>query len=94
MNPRLARPGEEIGGGYFVFRRGKRTNRIRPPAFYSFEHPSLESALAEANRLAADRPGETFAVFAQAGKAMVEPTPDAFDAALASDTCGSTTGCS
>jgi len=60
------REGEKIGGGFFVFRRGKRTGRIawrnNPPAF---EHPTRAAAEAEAMRLSLKYPGETFAVFQQ-----------------------------
>jgi len=49
--PRKARDGEEIGGGHFVFRRGDGTGRIRP-CMWPFEHPSMDSALVEAARLA------------------------------------------
>lgn len=60
-DPREARPNEMIGGGYFVFRRGKDTGRIRAPEF-PFEHPTYGDAYAEARRLAALHPGETFEV--------------------------------
>lgn len=47
------RPGEQIGAGYFVFRRGKETGRIaRGPANgLPYEHPTLEAAQSEAARL-------------------------------------------
>ncbi len=56
------RSGEKIGAGFFVFRRGDSTNRIRPSQL-PFEHPSKEAALAEAVRLAGVRPGYSFDVF-------------------------------
>lgn len=62
---RHARPGEFIGGGWFVFRRTRGTGRIRVPE-WPFEHQTRELAQAEADRLAARHPGETFAVFTQA----------------------------
>lgn len=43
------RRGERIGGGHFVFKRGK-SGRIHP-GHYAFEHPNGASALAEAERL-------------------------------------------
>ena len=58
------RPGEVIGGGHFVFRRGKRTKRVRP-SWLPYEHASYEEALAEAEKLAAQNPGETFVVMSQ-----------------------------
>lgn len=64
-DPRKARDGESIGSGFFVFRRGGRTGRIRCPE-YPFEHPTLEAATAERERLAEKYPGETFQVFAAA----------------------------
>lgn len=59
-----ARKGETIGGGYFVFRRGDGTNRVRPSQL-PFEHGSLAEAEDEAKRLSAQRPGYTFDVFAR-----------------------------
>lgn len=57
---------ECVGGGYFVFRRGKKTGRIGIRLkTMPFEHPSLESAQAEAARLASLNPGEVFKVFHQ-----------------------------
>lgn len=56
--------GEVVGGGYIVFRRGKRTGRlgIKNGAII-FEHPSMEAALAEAHRLAILQPAEKFVIF-------------------------------
>ena len=59
------RSGEVIGGGFFVYRRGKKTNRVAISTSLPFEHPSYESALKEAHRLATLCPGETFCVFQQ-----------------------------
>jgi endonuclease YncB( thermonuclease family) len=72
------RPGEKIGGGFFVFRRGKRTGRVGISSTLPFEHPDLLSATREARRLAAATPGETFEVFATTNIAFTE-TPDAPD---------------
>lgn len=47
---------EVIGGGFFVFRRGVDTGRIRPGGF-PYEHGTLEGAQAEAERLAAEYGG-------------------------------------
>lgn len=71
------RPNEEIGGGHFVFKRGKRTGRIEtaPHRFAGgipFEHGSLESALDEAARLSVER-GGYFEVFtARRGREAAE----------------------
>ena len=70
-DPMKNRPGEKIGAGYFVFRRGERTNRIRPAGF-PFEHETHEGAMAEARRLAAMFPGYTFQVFGIVGFARVD----------------------
>ena len=56
---RNPRPNETIGGGWFVFRRGDSTKRVKPAA-WPFEHPSINAARAEALRLAADMPGQQF----------------------------------
>jgi len=60
------RKNETVGGGYFVFRRGKRTGRIgvshhRTP----FEHLSYKAAKEEAVRLAKENYGEIYTVFAE-----------------------------
>ena len=65
------REGETINAGFFVFRRGDSTNRIRPSQL-PFEHPSLEAAVAEAQRLAAGRPGYAFDVFTRHASFAVE----------------------
>lgn len=63
-----AEKGEVVGGGYFVFRRGKRTGRIGVKnSTIPFEHGSRESAMAEVARLEKQYPGETFKVFVQYG---------------------------
>jgi hypothetical protein len=63
---RKARKGEQIGGGFFVFRRGDDTGRIRP-AQWPFEHPTFEAARAQAQKLASEMPGYRFDVVAVAG---------------------------
>lgn len=60
-DPRQARENEEIGGGYFVFRRGERTRRIRPSQF-PFEHATLKAAIEMARQHATEQPGFTFDV--------------------------------
>lgn len=62
------RKGETIGGGFFVFRRGKKTGRVgcRTP-WVPFEHQTKSAAIAEADRLAQKFPGETFEVFETCG---------------------------
>lgn len=70
MSPRRSlkpRPNEIIGGGFFVFRRGKKTGRVGVYTTMPYEHGSLEQATAEATRLAALCPGETFEVFQTSG---------------------------
>lgn len=63
-NPRSERDGEKIGGGFFVFRRGDDTGRIRPSQPWPFEHPTREAAEIQAGRLAAKYPGYRFDVLA------------------------------
>lgn len=58
------RKGEVIGGGFFVFRRGKTTGRVGVRLnTIPFEHGSYESAAQEAKRLSEVSPGEAFSVF-------------------------------
>lgn len=64
-DPRKERDHETIGGGHFVFRRTKNTGRIRAPE-WPFEHPTLDAAQAERDRLAEKFPGENFVVISQA----------------------------
>lgn len=72
---RLGR-GEVVGGGFFVFRRGETTGRIKVnPAKLPFEHGTLEAAQREAKRLAAASPGITFSIFQQVGERLVAATP-------------------
>lgn len=59
------RKGEEIGGGWFVFRRGKKTGRIGVGTTLPFEHPDYEAALTEADRLRKKYPDETFVVLGE-----------------------------
>lgn len=62
-----ARKNEVIGGGFFVFRRGKKTGRIGASSKMPYEHGSFASAMTEATRLAALCPGETYEVFQTSG---------------------------
>ncbi|MBD9542905.1 hypothetical protein IB276_26010 [Ensifer sp. ENS04] len=59
------RPREAIGGGHFVFKRGKRTGRIENRGI-PFEHSSLDAALSEAARLTIEHGGQ-FDVFSRIG---------------------------
>ena len=63
-----ARRNEKVGGGYFVFKRGRRTGRIKTGHILAgkmpFEHPDLESATNEAARLAVEHGGH-YSVFAE-----------------------------
>lgn len=74
-DPQNNRPNECIGGGFIVFRRGRRTNRIRPN-HWPFEHPTREQAEAEARRLAELHPGRVFCVFRQDAAIYVEGATD------------------
>lgn len=56
------RRNEKIGGGHFVFRRG-REGRVHPNQ-WPFEHPTDDSAIAEAGRLA-KMTGDTFEVYSR-----------------------------
>ncbi len=64
MKKRPPRKGEEIGGGWFVCRRGTRTGRLRFATF-PFEHPTADAALEEARRLSALNPGKTYVLLQQ-----------------------------
>ena len=78
------RKGEKIGGGWFVFRRGKKTGRIGTRQnTMPFEHPTEESAFIEAKRLAALHPGEKYSVFGYSGVSVREPKEDAAVGAFA-----------
>lgn len=80
-DPRKAREGEVIGGGWFVFRRGDGTGRIRP-AHWPFEHASKEAAEAEARKLAEANPGLIFNVVGVANSFLSAAEPaEAQDAA-------------
>jgi hypothetical protein len=60
-NPKLPRTNEVIEGGYWVFRRGDGTKRIRP-AQWPFEYGTQEAAMKQAAVLAEGNPGERFIV--------------------------------
>jgi len=67
-NARVRR-GEKVGGGYFVFRRGRTTGRIKiNPNKPPYEHASLDDATKEATRLAMENHGIDFVVFQQVGR--------------------------
>lgn len=74
---KAGRAEEVIGGGYFVFRRGQDTGRIRP-AFWSFEHPTLALAIAAAKKLSDENPGQQFDVFGLLDTAFI-PTAAAVE---------------
>ena len=70
MNPKQqanrTQRGEVVGGGYFVFRRGRTSKRIKPDLRgFPFEHATLQAAEAEASRLARLNPGNQFVVLQQ-----------------------------
>ena len=70
------RHNEQVGGGYFVFRRGTTTGRIKTGFIrrgaLPFEHPDFESAHREACRLA-ELYGGKYDVFAFAGSVSNGP---------------------
>lgn len=61
---RRTKMGEVVGGGYWVFRRGKSTNRIAPGSL-PFEYDNAVDAHKNAARLACKHPGERFVVVVQ-----------------------------
>ena len=66
LTAKRAKLGEVVGGGYIVFRRGKKTGRVGiKKNSICFEWPSYQTARAEANRLEQLNPGERFVVFRQ-----------------------------
>lgn len=79
-NPKLPRANEVIEGGYWVFRRGDGTKRIRP-AQWPFEYGTQEDAMKQAAILAEAQPGERFIVVRQLCECVethaVEQTEDA-----------------
>jgi hypothetical protein len=79
-NPKLPRTGETIGGGYFVFRRGDDTKRIRPSQ-WPFEYASEEEALAQAAILAVQNPGYRFQVLTVVSEAYCDPAKATEEAA-------------
>jgi hypothetical protein len=72
FNPKKVRKDEVIGGGYFVFRRGDGTKRIRPP-LWPYEHETFASAQGEAARLAVAQHGAAFEVYRCVGVYQVMP---------------------
>lgn len=76
MSPR---DGEKIGGGFFVFRRGKRTGRVACGAL-PFEHANMMAAIRECDRLAALHPGEKFVVVGQCYDARKRPETEECEA--------------
>lgn len=62
--PFYVRKGEEVGGGFFIFRRGKHGNRVKPSPM-PFEHPSLESAQQELKRLKSKFPDGSFVILGE-----------------------------
>jgi hypothetical protein len=70
-DPKKPREGETIGGGYFIFRRGDGTKRIRPSQ-WPFEYASFDAAREQAKALAAGNPGYAFDVVAVLASERVE----------------------
>lgn len=67
-NPTLPRDGEEIGGGWFVVRRGRTTKRVKTVRWL-FEHPSFDSAKKEIDRLREKHPDQTFQILSSVTEA-------------------------
>ncbi len=58
------RPNEKIGGGFLVFRRGKKTGRVGVRYdTMPFEHPDRAAAEKEVRRLMEQHPGERFTIW-------------------------------
>lgn len=53
---------EVLGEGFFVFRRGRNSNRIKL-SIVPWEQESMKAAITEAERLAKLHPGVTFQVY-------------------------------
>lgn len=66
FDERRARPGEIVGGGFFVFRRGRSTGRIKVPSV-PFEFGSIAEAGAEAQRRERSGDGAIFDIFERVG---------------------------
>jgi hypothetical protein len=64
------RKGEKIGGGFFVVRRGRWAHRIKPSQ-KPFEHPTLESALAQQKKLSKEHPDCIYKVLISATQALL-----------------------
>lgn len=80
--PTINRPPPTLRGGFIVHRRGDSAGRIRtPPARGLYEHASLESASAEAERLA-NKYGKEFAVFQEVAAALPPPPAAGMDVVL------------
>jgi len=75
-DPTKARNGEDIGAGYFVFRRGDGTGRIRPSR-WPFEHATICAAKREADSLAKQHPGYQFDVVQVCYSTREEPKQEA-----------------
>lgn len=73
---RNARPGEQIGGGFIVVKRGRGSGRVRMSQ-WPFEHPSMELAQSEAKRMSAKWPGRTFIVIQIQGPVYYSETDEA-----------------
>lgn len=65
-NPTRERPGEKIGGGAIVMRRGRRTNRVRP-GDWPYEHPDRQSAIDHALELAEKHTDAVYEVWVSLG---------------------------
>ena len=72
---RLSRKGrgELVGGGFFVFRRGRKSRRVKfdPKTCIPFEHGTEQSARDEAEKLAAANLGSTYCIFVQMGAVKI-----------------------
>lgn len=58
--------GDVVGGGFFVFRRGRTTGRVKiDPQKMPFEYASIEDALYAAREQSRAHRGVTFSIFQQ-----------------------------
>ncbi|AXP07799.1 hypothetical protein SmphiM6_108 [Sinorhizobium phage phiM6] len=62
--PLYVRKGEQVGGGFFVMRRGSYAGRLKPSKL-PYEHPDIDSARAEISRLRELHPEHNYTVLCE-----------------------------